>query len=56
MLSESIAYYRVAWWFVAFPGLALLITTMAFNLLGDCLRDALDPGGNRRFIGSEVKP
>jgi peptide/nickel transport system permease protein len=56
MLSESIAYYRVAWWFVAFPGLALLITTMAFNLLGDCLRDALDPGGNRLFIGSEVKP
>ena len=56
MLSESIAYYRVAWWFVAFPGLALLITTMAFNLLGDCLRDAFDPGGNRRFIGSEVKP
>jgi peptide/nickel transport system permease protein len=56
MLSESIAYYRVAWWFVAFPGLALLITTMAFNLLGDCLRDAFNPGGNRLFIGSEVKP
>jgi peptide/nickel transport system permease protein len=56
MLSESIAYYRVAWWFVAFPGLALLITTMAFNLLGDCVRDAFDPGGSRRFIGSEVKP
>jgi peptide/nickel transport system permease protein len=55
MLSESIAYYRVAWWFVAFPGLALLITTMAFNLLGDCVRDAFDPGGSRRFIGSEVK-
>jgi peptide/nickel transport system permease protein len=43
MLSEAIPYYRVAWWFVAFPGLALLVTTMAFNLLGDSVRDALDP-------------
>jgi peptide/nickel transport system permease protein len=43
MLAESIGYYRVAWWFVAFPGLALLITTMAFNLLGDSVRDAFDP-------------
>jgi peptide/nickel transport system permease protein len=43
MLAESIPYYRVAWWFVAFPGLALLITTMAFNLLGDSVRDAFDP-------------
>ncbi|MCW2493929.1 MAG: transporter permease [Frankiales bacterium] len=53
MLSESIAYYRVAWWFVAFPGLALLITTMAFNLLGDCVRDAFDPRGNRLFVAVE---
>jgi peptide/nickel transport system permease protein len=47
MLSEAIPYYRVAWWFVAFPGLALLITTMAFNLLGDSIRDALDPRASR---------
>jgi peptide/nickel transport system permease protein len=47
MLAESIPYYRVAWWFVAFPGLALLITTMAFNLLGDSVRDAFDPRGDR---------
>jgi peptide/nickel transport system permease protein len=53
MLAESIAYYRVAWWFVAFPGLALLITTMAFNLLGDCVRDAFDPRGNRLFVAVE---
>jgi peptide/nickel transport system permease protein len=53
MLSESIAYYRVAWWFVAFPGLALLITTMAFNLLGDSVRDAFDPRGNRLFVAVE---
>jgi peptide/nickel transport system permease protein len=43
MLAEAIPYYQVAWWFVAFPGLALVITTMAFNLLGDSVRDALDP-------------
>jgi peptide/nickel transport system permease protein len=47
MLSEAIPYYRVAWWFVAFPGLALLITTIAFNLLGDSIRDALDPRASR---------
>ena len=49
MLSEAIPYYRVAWWFVAFPGLALLVTTMAFNLLGDSIRDALDPRAGHSF-------
>ena len=43
MLSDSLQYYQVAWWFVLFPGLALLITTLAFNLLGDSVRDALAP-------------
>jgi ABC-type dipeptide/oligopeptide/nickel transport system permease subunit len=33
----------VAWWYVVFPGAALLVTTLAFNLLGDSVRDALDP-------------
>jgi peptide/nickel transport system permease protein len=45
MLSEALPYYSVAWWFVAFPGLALLVTTVAFNLLGDSVRDAFDPRG-----------
>jgi ABC-type dipeptide/oligopeptide/nickel transport system permease subunit len=53
MLSESIPYYKVAWWFVAFPGLGLLVTTMAFNLLGDSVRDAFDPRGNRLFVTTE---
>jgi peptide/nickel transport system permease protein len=48
MLSDSLQYYQVAWWFVLFPGLALLITTLAFNLLGDGVRDALDPRGSLR--------
>jgi peptide/nickel transport system permease protein len=47
MLADSLQYYQVAWWFVLFPGLALLITTLAFNLLGDAVRDALDPRGAR---------
>jgi ABC-type dipeptide/oligopeptide/nickel transport system permease subunit len=34
---------RVAWWITTFPGLAILLTVIAFNLLGDSLRDALDP-------------
>jgi peptide/nickel transport system permease protein len=38
---------RTAWWFVAFPGGALLMTTLAFNLFGDGVRDAFDPRGER---------
>jgi peptide/nickel transport system permease protein len=49
MLSESLNYYRVAWWFVLVPGIALLITTLSFNLLGDSVRDAFDPRGERLF-------
>jgi peptide/nickel transport system permease protein len=47
MLSDSLAFYQVAWWFPLFPGLALLALTLAFNLLGDSVRDALDPAGWR---------
>lgn len=43
ILSDASQYYDVAWWLMVFPGLALIITTLAFNLLGDGLRDALDP-------------
>jgi peptide/nickel transport system permease protein len=51
MLSDSLAFYQVAWWFPLFPGLALLALTLAFNLLGDSVRDALDPAGWRTVIG-----
>lgn len=47
MISNSTQYYREAPWFVFFPGGALLLTTLAFNLLGDSVRDALDPRGDR---------
>jgi peptide/nickel transport system permease protein len=47
MISTAQRYYRTAWWFIAFPGGALLITTLAFNLFGDGVRDALDPRVDR---------
>ena len=43
MLSGALTYLQRAWWVVTFPGLAILITVLAFNLMGDGLRDALDP-------------
>ena len=43
MVSEGQTYFTIAWWVVTFPGLAILITAFAFNLLGDGLRDLLDP-------------
>jgi peptide/nickel transport system permease protein len=49
MLSESLGFYQVAWWYVLFPAAALLLTTLAFNLLGDSVRDAFDPRGERLF-------
>ena len=53
MLSEALPFYSVAWWFVVFPGLALLITTIAFNLLGDSVRDAFDPRASQLFALDE---
>jgi peptide/nickel transport system permease protein len=50
--SQTSGFYTVAWWFWFFPGIALLITTLAFNLLGDSVRDALDPRTERIFIES----
>jgi ABC-type dipeptide/oligopeptide/nickel transport system permease subunit len=43
MLADGQAYYATAPWMIAVPGFALLSTTIAFNLVGDALRDALDP-------------
>jgi peptide/nickel transport system permease protein len=47
MLSDAAAIFEVAWWLMLFPGLFLITTTLAFNLLGDGLRDALDPRTER---------
>jgi ABC-type dipeptide/oligopeptide/nickel transport system permease subunit len=43
MLSEAGEIFQYAWWMMLFPGLFLFLTTLAFNLVGDGLRDALDP-------------
>jgi peptide/nickel transport system permease protein len=43
MLAEASTIFTYAWWMMVFPGLFLFFTTMAFNLVGDGLRDALDP-------------
>lgn len=43
MLAEARQFIQRAWWVVTFPGLAILITVLAINLVGDGLRDSLDP-------------
>jgi peptide/nickel transport system permease protein len=43
MIAEGENYFTTAWWLVTYPGLAILLIALAFNLLGDGLRDALDP-------------
>jgi peptide/nickel transport system permease protein len=49
MLAEGRKYLRTAWWFATFPGLAIMFTVLGFNLLGDGLRDVLDPRLRGRF-------
>lgn len=48
MIQQGQSYYRTAPWMVTFPGLAIMITVFAFNLLGDGLRDVLDPSQRGR--------
>jgi len=43
MIAMGRDYLRDSWWYPTFPGLAILITVLGFNLLGDGLRDILDP-------------
>jgi peptide/nickel transport system permease protein len=43
MISAARSFFRDAWWFISFPGLALTITVLGFNLIGDGLRDYFDP-------------
>jgi peptide/nickel transport system permease protein len=47
MLSDATGIFDSAWWYMFFPGSALLLTVLAFNLLGDGLQDALNPRGGR---------
>lgn len=48
MMASARNYFREAWWYITFPGIALTLTVFAFNILGDGLQDALDPRSSRR--------
>jgi peptide/nickel transport system permease protein len=50
-LSDASGIFDAAWWTMFFPGMFLLITTLAFNLVGDGMRDALDPRGGGSSYG-----
>jgi peptide/nickel transport system permease protein len=43
MLTGGRKYLQQAWWNTTFPGLAIMVTVLGINMLGDALRDALDP-------------
>jgi peptide/nickel transport system permease protein len=43
MIAAATPIFNTAWWYMTFPGVALLLTVLAFNLLGDGLQDALNP-------------
>jgi ABC-type dipeptide/oligopeptide/nickel transport system permease subunit len=47
MIADAAQNFDSEWWYMLFPGLALLLTVLAFNLLGDGVRDALDPKASR---------
>jgi len=51
MIQQGQQFYRSAPWLVIYPGLAIMLTVFAFNLLGDGLRDALDPVQRKRMEG-----
>ena len=48
IIADGRAFISYAWWIATFPGLAIMITTLGFNFVGDGLRDALDPKFERR--------
>jgi peptide/nickel transport system permease protein len=48
MISDASPIFNTAWWYMVFPGIALLLTVLAFNLVGDGLLDALNPRGESR--------
>jgi peptide/nickel transport system permease protein len=48
MLADGRTYLQTAWWVSVFPGVAIMLTVLGLNLLGDWLRDLIDPTGNTR--------
>ena len=43
LLADGQSYFLTAWWIATFPGLAIFVVVIGFNLLGDALRDVADP-------------
>lgn len=54
MIADATEIFDTAWWYMLFPGLALVLTVLAFNLLGDALQDALSPRARRRRASAET--
>ena len=51
MINDASGYFQYGyWWYLFFPALALLVTTLAFNIFGDSVRDAFDPRGGGLFV------
>jgi ABC-type dipeptide/oligopeptide/nickel transport system permease subunit len=48
MISDATPVFADAWWYMLFPGVALLLTVLAFNLIGDALQDAMNPKTRRK--------
>ena len=48
MLADATQIFDTAWWYMLYPGIALLLTVLAFNLVGDALQDALNPKASRK--------
>ena len=57
MIADATSIFDTAWWYMVFPGVALLLTVLAFNLVGDGLQDALNPrsAGSRSALTSTRK-
>jgi ABC-type dipeptide/oligopeptide/nickel transport system permease subunit len=50
MLADAMTNLIPSWWLVLFPGLAITVTVLAFNLCGDGIRDTLDPRMSPAFL------
>src|SRR5215469_9859814 len=55
LLAQAQGFYQTSWWYLIFPCAFLLATTLAFNLLGDGVRDALDPRTERLFASQRKR-
>ncbi len=57
MLADARRYVIAgAWWLVLFPSLAIALAVLSFNLLGDALRDALDPRAGQHLAAASARP